>query len=150
MKSNSISLIACEATGRWAAALRRELPRGVSLVETRSLSEMWQRLADCPNAVVVLEATPEKIEPTLAALLRIGREFPQALSMVLADRTLLAWEDAVREAGAAHFINSPRRLPEMGEIVRRRMQSFSESALDAGGEDQAIEQRIFATLPWAE
>jgi hypothetical protein len=131
MSSNSNSLIVCETTGQWAAALRRELPQDVSLVETRSLSELFERLSQRPSAMVALELTAEKKEPTLAALVRIGREFPQAAPIVLADRTLTAWEDLAREAGAIHFVVSPRKLAEVGEIARQRITNLPECVTGA-------------------
>jgi hypothetical protein len=148
MTSNSI--IVCETSGRWGAALRRELPSGMLLVETRSLHELWEQLEEFPAAIVALELTADKREPVLSALVRIGRLFPNALSLVFAERSLASWEDAVREAGAIHFIVSPRRLDEMGEIVRRRMMDVSHhAAVAAEGETISIEQRIVASLPWS-
>jgi hypothetical protein len=147
MTSNSI--IVCESSGHWAAALRRELPRGMSLVETRSLQEFWERLEESPAAIVALEFTADKREPVLATLMRIGRMFPNVVPLVFAERRLAGWEDAVREAGAIHFVVSPRRLEEVGEMFRRRMINVTQhAAMAAEDETLSIEQRIFATLPW--
>ena len=46
---NDMQLIICESTGDWAAELERRLPPSVSLVETRSLEEMWERLHSSPD-----------------------------------------------------------------------------------------------------
>lgn len=142
--------IVSETDGRWAAALRTELPRGAALVETRSLSELWSLLPGCQNSTVILELKPGKEAQLLAALMRIARKYPRVISIVVAHRKLSSWEDVVREAGALHFIAAPRRLPEVAEIVRRRCSSLSAYNADGGEEAQLIEERIFATLPWAE
>ena len=149
MKNNTASIIVCETNGHWAAGLRRFLPREALLIETRSLDELWLRLATCPAAVAALELTTGKTDPMMAVLVRIGREFPLVVTIVLAVRALSAWEDAAREAGATHFVASPRRLAEVGDIVRRRMKCLSQIVAysDAG---QSIEERILATLPWAQ
>ncbi len=149
-KSKLMSAIVCESDGRWAAPLRRELPQGISLVEIRSLSELWPLLPGCPGAVVILELMAEKKQQLVAALLRIDREFSQVMPIVVADRKLSAWEDAAREAGAAHFIASPRRSSELGETVKRRMCGLAAVAGAGGEENLSVEERIFATLPWAE
>jgi hypothetical protein len=143
-------IIVCETSGHLAMGLRKGLPPGVSLIETRGLAELWQRLGACPAATVAMELTAGKTEPMMAALLRIGREFPLAVSIVLADRALVGWEVAAREAGAMHFIASTRQLGEIGEIVRRQMKCQSEHVADSGEEPQSIEQRILATLPWSQ
>ena len=149
MKNKTASIIVSETNGHWAAGLRRFLPREASLIETRSSDELWPRLATCPGAVVALELTAGKTDPMMAALVRIGREFPLVVSIVLAERALSAWEDAAREAGATHFVASPRRLAEVGDIMRRQMKSLSQIGADSD-EGQSIEERILATLPWAE
>ena len=65
--------------------------------------------------------------------------------IVVADRRLAAYRNLLREAGALHFITSPRRLSEIGGIVRRRAARF-ESAVGSAGPLEEIRDN----LPWAE
>jgi hypothetical protein len=150
MKGKLMSIIVCETGGRWAAALRKELPPGMPLVETRSLGELWQWLPRCPDAVIMLELKAERIGPVVAGLLQIARQFPRVMPIVVADRKLSAWENACREAGAVHFVTSPRRLAEVADIVQRRMNNLQKFDADDSEEHQSIEERILATLPWGQ
>jgi hypothetical protein len=121
----------------------------MSLVETRSLQEFWERLKESPAAIGALEFTIDKREPVLAALVRIGRMFPNVVPLVFAERRLAGWENVVREAGAIHFVVSPRRLEEVCEIARRRTMNVTQHvAMAPDDHGLSIEQRIFATLPW--
>ena len=126
----------------------RRLPASVSLVETRSLGEMWERLQSAPTAVVALELTADRAEPLLAALARLDREFPQAVPLILAERSLVGWEEIVRQAGAVHFVSSPRRVDEVVEIVRHRAAAAVANQLLSSDESVSLEDQILASLPW--
>jgi DNA-binding NarL/FixJ family response regulator len=145
----TMQIIICESTGDWAAELCRRLPANVSLIETRSLGETWQRLSASPAAVVALELTASQAEQVVAAVQRIDREFPRAAAIVLATRELSAWEALVREAGAIHFVGSPRKLDEIVELVRRRAALASERGA-AAADSNSLEDQILAGLPWGE
>jgi FixJ family two-component response regulator len=149
MKPKLLSTMVCEGDGQWAAALRREMP-GAPLLETRALGDLLQRLPACLAAVVILELTSENKSQLLAAILQIARQFPQVMPIVMAKRQLSAWEDACREAGAIHFVASPRRVAEVTEIVQRRAANLRQSDADDTDEHQSIEDRILATLPWGQ
>jgi DNA-binding NtrC family response regulator len=146
---NQMQLIICETTGDWAAALWQWLPASVSLIETRSLGEMWERLHSAPAAMVALELTTERAESLLAALVQLDREFPQSVALVLAERNLAGWEEIVRQAGAVHFIVSPRRLDEVVELVRRAASAIA-NQLPSGNESVNLEDQILANLPWGD
>jgi hypothetical protein len=139
-----------ETTGYWALGLRPRLPDDISLIETRSLDEMWQRLQDVKSATVALELTTPRAEQVLAALLRLNREFPQVTVMVFAERSLAAWEEIVREAGAVHFTTSPRRLDEVVELARCHTAASSERRVPSDEEVVSLEDRILASLPWGQ
>jgi DNA-binding NarL/FixJ family response regulator len=141
-------LIVLERDGHWAAALRRELDfAGVraTVSETRSWDEVWQALGQSPTALVAAELTEAAAGRLLAALARVERRHPQAAIVVLADRRLAPYRDLLREAGALHYITSPRRLSEIADIVRRRAARFESAAGPAGPLEE-----IRANLPWVE
>jgi hypothetical protein len=139
-------LIVLERDGRWAAAARREInDEAVRLVEVRSWDECWQRLAEQPSALIAAELTETNIDACLAGLHYIESRFPHAALLVLADRKLEPCRALLREAGALHFITSPRRLGEVKAILgRRRNQSYP--AIRASN---PLDQ-IIAELPWSE
>jgi DNA-binding NtrC family response regulator len=141
-------LIVLERDGHWAAALRRELESAgvrVMLTENRSWDEVWKALGEFPTALVATELTEATAGRLLAALARIERRYPRAAMIVVADCRLAAYRDLLREAGALHFLTSPRRLSEIGDIVRRRAARF-ESAVGSAGPLEEIRDN----LPWAE
>jgi hypothetical protein len=133
-----------EGTVKW----RRQSSGGVigaRVIEIRSWEECWERLARCPTALIAAELTDAGAEQMLAALSRLDRGFPQAALVALADRRLAGYRDLIREAGAVHFIISPRRLNEVCEILRRRTKCFpGAEAIDSPTE------RIRENLPWSD
>ena len=141
-------LILCESTGDWAAALRRRLPPGMSVVETRSLDELAERLDIQPSATVAIEWNAARGEMLLTEIARLGRRYPAAVVMILADRELASWESAVREAGAAHFVVSRRAVVEVIDIARHRVQSGRWTSL-APAQTGNLEDRLMNELPWA-
>ncbi|HTQ37876.1 MAG TPA: hypothetical protein VMJ32_02550 [Pirellulales bacterium] len=145
---NRMPLIVYESTGDWAAALGRRLPRDISLIETRSLAELWEYLTAAHSATVALELRADRADTVLAAVVRLDREFPQAAAVVLADRDLAAWEGIMREAGAVHFITSPRRTDEVIELARRHTAAATKRSIPSGEETTSLEDQIFASMPW--
>jgi len=136
-------LIVCERTGRWATALRRELTAsGVRVWETRTLDDCWKELAESPAAFVVLELT-KNMDGLLRLLARQPREFPSARLAVVAKRSLAGYEDLMREAGAVHFLTSPRQT---GLLVRLACRHLSQ----VPPPQQSLTDRIWASLPWGE
>jgi DNA-binding NarL/FixJ family response regulator len=140
----SSRLIVLERDGHWAAALRREFDEAaVRITETRSWDEMWQLLAQSPGELVAAELSAANPERMFAALAQVERRHPQAAIIVLADRRLAPYRDLLLEAGALHFITSPRRLHEIRGIVKRRAARFGVTAHDRLDE-------IRNNLPWTE
>jgi hypothetical protein len=146
---NHMQLIICETKGDWAAELSRRLPAGMSLVETRSLDELWERLNNAPAATVALQFTALQAEAILAAVVRLDRDYPHTTAIILADRSLAGWEHVVREAGAVHFIASPRQVDEVVALLQRRSQ-FAAADVPASDETPSLEERILASLPWGD
>ncbi len=137
-------LIVLERDGEWASALRRELDdAAVRIVETRSWDETWETLAQSPMSLIAAELSASNPQRMLAALARAERRHPQAAVIVLADRRMAAYRDLFLEAGALHFITSPRRLHEVRGILKRRASLFDTAAHDRLDE-------IRDNLPWSE
>jgi hypothetical protein len=154
-------VIVLEHDGHWAAELRHELGRSrsnslhpdsmpprheaVRVIEIRSWDEIWQRLAHDPAALVAAELTDTNPDSVLAALSRMDRQFPQAAMLILTNRQLVPYRRLLREAGALHFVTSPRRLGEMMQILVRRC-GKSSAAIEATGRTD----EILGNLPWSD
>ena len=137
-------LIVCERSGSWSAALRSELAEaGVRLWECRRLPEAWDALAQTPAAFVLAEAAEENIEDLLRRMASFSRDFPQARIAVVARRQMARYEWLFREAGAVHFLASPRRLAPLAGLVVRHLANVPLPA-------QSLVERIWASLPWGQ
>lgn len=135
-------LIVCERSGEWAVALRRELGEaGPRVYETRSLPECWQSLAGHEASFLLLELSPATVDDLIARLASLEREFPAARAVVVAERSLADYEKLLREAGAVHFVSSPRLLGEVAELARRH---FAQSPRSR----RPLMEEIRARLPW--
>ena len=142
-RSESARLIVCERTGRWAIALRRELAgAGVRVWETRTLDDCWNELAASPASFVVLELSRDRGR-LLEHLARQLREFPLARVSVAADRGQADYEWLVREAGAVHFVHSPRRVGALAQLICRHLAQIPPP-------QQGFVERIWAGLPWGK
>ena len=136
-------LIVCERTGRWAVALRRELTEaGVRVWETRSLADCWDELASSPASFLILELARNP-RPLLDRLARLPRTFAAARAAVISDRSLAHYEWLLREAGAVHFVCSPRELAPLARIVCRHL-------AQAPASPKTLTEQIWAELPWGE
>ena len=154
-------VIVLECDGHWAAALRHEFAHArqhklrsdsspasneaVRVIEIRSWDETWRRLAQEPAALVTAELTDTNLDSVLAALSRMNRQFPQAAMLILTNRRLVPYRRLLREAGALHFVASPRRLDEVVEIVLRRCTRLP-AAISSG----VRVDEILADLPWTD
>ena len=135
-------LIVCERSGRWAVALRRELPEGADFVqETRSLRECFEALGDFPASFAVIELTAAGVDELLGRMARSQRDFPLARIALVAPRAMAAYEWLFREAGAVHFTCSPRQLCPLAKAACRQLAG-------APAREQGIAERLWASLPW--
>jgi hypothetical protein len=137
-----MKLIVCERHGRWAVALRRELAgSGVRVWETRSLADCRTALLETPSAFVVVALSSKNIEGVLRMSAFTRRRCPESRLAVAADRSLAAHEIALREAGAAHFLCSPRQAGLLARLICRRFAQIPPPP-------QTPTDRIWAALPW--
>jgi hypothetical protein len=142
-----MQLTICESVGNWATWLKHDLAGEVVVTEIRRLEEIWPLLDRRVPSIVAVEFTASGVERSLAALCRVAREYPAAISVALATRRLAALGPAAREAGAALFLESARELPEFVSLVRHlAAKSKFDQANDA--DDTSLEDRVFASLPW--
>jgi hypothetical protein len=140
--SSPARLIVCERSGSWSAALRGELAEtGVRLWECRTVAEAWDALAETPAAFVIAEAAAENLENLLRRMNWFARDFPLARIAVVAPRNMAGCQWLLREAGAVHFLTSPRRLAPLAGLVVRHLANVPLPA-------QTLLERIWASLPW--
>ncbi len=139
---SSARLIVCERSGSWSAALRSELAEtGVRVWQCRSLPEAWEAMAQTPAAFVIAEAARENLDSLLRRMAWFCRDFPQGRIAVVAPRNMARFEWLLREAGAVHFLTSPRRLTPLAGAVVRHLANVPLPSL-------TMVDRIWASLPW--
>ena len=136
-------LIVCERSGRWAVALRRELAAAVRVRESRSLADCREMLAAAPASFVVVELTPGNAALLLRQMARFPGDFPLARLAVVADRSLADYEWLMREAGAVHFVCSPRQSGPLASLAARHLAQAPAPRL-------SLTQHIWASLPWGK
>jgi hypothetical protein len=136
-------LIVCEASGRWAVVLRRQLVAvTLRVYETRSLADCWEMLVEAPASFLVVELSAGNAVALMQRMARLERDFPLARVAVVADRCLTDYEWLLREAGAVHFLCSPRQSGPLADLARRHL-------AQAPPPPQSLTQQIWAGLPWA-
>jgi hypothetical protein len=134
--------IVCEPGSSWAVGLRREAGTWpIRIHETRSLDECRRLLDEHPASFLVIQLTRAGLEELLGFLARIGRDYPWARLAVVAGRELAAAEWLLREAGAVHFVTSPRQLAGLIRTARRHCEAIPRPRLSP------VEE-IWAALPW--
>ncbi len=137
-------LIIAERSGCWAAAMRVELAAtGVRLWEAGSRPRLTEVLAEAPASFLVVELTAKNASWLLDALTELPRCGPDARAAVVADRSLADWEWLMREAGAVHFLTSPRKLAPLVDLACRHLAA-------APAPRQTLSERIWTSLPWGK
>ncbi len=136
-------LIICERTGCWATAFARQLPDAVRLVQTRGLAECAAELAAAPASLLALEVTTGNLASVVELLVELAARFPAARAVVLADTETRLCEDLLREAGAIHVFDSPRKLEGMRATIRNHL-------AHAGTADVGFAESVWDALPWRE
>jgi hypothetical protein len=139
---SAAKLVVCERTGRWAVALRRELAEvGVRVWETRSLADCRDELTANPASFAVIELGANAA-PVLRFLAKQSQRFPAVRIAVVANRSQADYEGLMREAGAVHFLSSPREAAVLARLACRHL-------AEAPLQQQSLAERIWASLPWA-
>src|SRR5262245_53409462 len=91
-----LTLVVCERSGGWAVALRQALSRHTAvecrLVETRKAADCRDALRHAPHALVALALTQGTCDDMLGLLAEIGKRWPTARAIVLADRDMTSYE----------------------------------------------------------
>ncbi|MGO9115142.1 MAG: hypothetical protein ACLP9L_38510 [Thermoguttaceae bacterium] len=140
--SPSARLIVCERSGSWSVALRSELAEtGIWIWECRSLPEAWEALVQTPAAFLIAEAARENLDSLLQRMAWFSRDFPQGRIAAVTQRNMARFEWLLREAGAVHFLASPRQLTALAGLVARHLANVPQPP-------QTMVQRIWASLPW--
>jgi hypothetical protein len=161
--------IVCEGSQRWSSALRLRLgkrdPVGKRLhrlVEVRGLAEITPWLSEQPTSLVCIEVDQANFADVLAWLPAARCDFDHARLIALADYSLqpspwethrearVSWQDAdaaLREAGAAMVVQSPRDLGPLENFGRRHAASVSSMQL-ANDPHVPLTAKMWASLPW--
>ncbi len=106
------------------------------------MPEAWDALTQTPVAFVIAEADRQNLDDLLRRMAWFSRDFPHARIAVVAQRNMARFEWLVREAGAVHFLTSPRRLTPLAGLVVRHLANVPLPS-------QTMMERIWASLPWA-
>lgn len=137
-------LIIAERFGGWATAIRIELAEtGVRLWEVGPRPKVPSLLAGAPASFLILELTVKNPPRLLDMLAQIQRDWSDTRAAVVADRSLAQWERLMREAGAVHFLVSPRKLAPLVKLACRHLAA-------APTLRQTLSERIWSSLPWGE
>jgi hypothetical protein len=157
---NLCSWIVCERGGRWVPALRMAIARDREensprhrLREVRHLAELATELADRPASIVAVDVHRGNFADALTWLADAQHVFPSARSIALCDRSIhsLEIEAALREAGAAEVVASPRQLKHLLHFARRHAESVAEHAATMIESDSiSLTARAWASLPWQD
>jgi hypothetical protein len=141
-KSTSSRFLVCEKTGKWAVALRRELAADARwLVGTRALSQLIEALAQHPASVAAIEHTPAGPAELAGALTQLHDEFPDATFVIFAKQVSPDTQWLLREAGAVHVADSPRRLAPVARIWQRHRRQHPPA-------ESGVREILWEQLPW--
>jgi len=124
--------------------MRVELaPAGVRLWEIGPRPVLADVMAESPAGFLVLELTAKNASWLVDSLVELPRQWRDARAAVVAERSLAEWEWLVREAGAVHFLTSPRRLAPLIDLACRHLAA-------APMPRQTLSERIWTSLPWGQ
>ncbi len=100
-------------------------------------------MAAAPECLLAVELTRENLAGVLDLLSGLGRKFPLAAAMVLAERGFEPYEWLMREAGAVYFTTSPRESDDLARLAIRHVSRISPPRTHFAA-------RIWDALPWSE
>lgn len=143
--SPKLNWIVCERVSKWSAALRGEPSVGEeNVVEVRHTDELTSAINATPWAtVVVVELRSDGLSAALDALVNVECRDRRVLCVAVADEELAEIESVAREAGAVHFLTSPRRIAELVTLGKRHQARVPAPA-------QTLRERVLAELPWSD
>lgn len=122
LDGNSAPLIVCERTGDWAMHLRRALAQHkVPLREVRSLLECDEQLLESPESCLFLALDVGRQADVVDFVAAWSDRFPRCRIVIGAPRDQAGYEPLFREAGAVHFVTSPRDLAATATIIERHL-----------------------------
>ncbi|MCC7087246.1 MAG: hypothetical protein IT427_19765 [Pirellulales bacterium] len=140
-----MNIVIYEATGDWAAALRREnSPQAI--VETRSVDELLHELAKSVAVVAAIEITDRHIESSMTTISRVSRRFPRIAVVALTDRKLSRMEWFIRESGAAHVVFSTRYAREIAAVAQQHLAGRDQNEFNT--EESNLANQYLGHLPW--
>ncbi len=141
-------LVLCEGASRWADRVRRYAAKTpLVLVETRSLAECSEHLAEHPAAIVGLELTESSLDRALAWWLALARRFPQASVIALCDHSLYDAHEFFRELGAVDVMSTELDSMRFHGLACRYL---SQASFETLNEDSpGLLDDIRARFPWA-
>ena len=108
--------------------------------ETRSLDDCWDELTNSPASFVIVELAND-LAPLLHRLASLPRTFPAARAAVVGERSFASYEWLLREAGAVHYLSSPRQVGPLAKMACRHLAQVPPPP-------QSLTERIWTTLPW--
>jgi hypothetical protein len=138
---NKPAVILYERTGRWTAAIIRHLPAAVELVQVRGRDQCLTHLAESPTSIVALEFTAKGVKEPVELASQIARRHPWSTIVALAGDDATDCEQLAREAGIAHFLQSPRDLAPWPQIVERHFARIPLEPLE-------FAESVLRSLPW--
>lgn len=135
-------LIICEKSGKWAAALRRELgpQHAHRLFESRLIQHCQEQLAASPCSIAALEQTWKNYDSVLLLIDRIQRQFPSARSIVLDTTGDSQLSRMTKIAGAIHIARSRLMLRHAARLALRHFARFPETSSQF--------EELVRRLPW--
>jgi hypothetical protein len=100
-------------------------------------------LAVAPTSFVVAELTEGNTDALLRRMAWLGRDYPLARIAIVAARGMAGYRWLMREAGAVHFVDSPRRLRPLAELACRHLRN-------APARPRTLKRQILDRLPWGQ
>lgn len=138
------TVILCRQNVVWSVGLRRELAQtSCDLVELTGVALAWERLAELPTALLVVECTRGNLVTLLDHLRWTQRDFPLARVAVVGSRTVRKYRWTLLEFGALITIDSPRKLWQLTDALERHFEQLPSSI-------RPMREQIWARLPWAK
>lgn len=140
---SSTRLIVNQRTLDWSVAWKRALRgSGITICQTRTLTQCGEALAASPASFLALEVAEINFSAVIDAVLSWSQKHPAARFMAMLDRGSAAYEPIVREAGAIHVVHSPLQLESAVRLVKRYLAV-------APKPEMTLRDAIWNRLPWA-